>query len=261
MRIDGFKEAGKANIGIEGGGPDHRREWEEVDDEDEFGDLMVKTLPEGDSHSEGQPRRQEQEFKVKLVDPPAAAEPRERRVSSIRRGGGHLSLREGQAGLPRRASLGITVITLSDQIRERLGVPVRQGAVITMVRPGSAADRAGVPVDAVVVAMDGQMVATSEELVALISGAEAGCRHGAELLRGRQARPQVREARAGHCHQHLAAGLWWRPATEPGTARCVAAISEQGGKSGGRTDEARPRPGPNPADMWRSRQVQHAAAE
>jgi hypothetical protein len=176
VRIDGFKEAGKAKAsGLKVGDRIIAVNGKKVGDEDEFGDLMVKTLPGETITLKVNREGKEQEFKVKLVDPPAvAAEPREAPGVVSPPGAGGPLIAPRATGTPARASLGITVITLNDQLRERLGVPVRRGAVITMVRPGSPADRAGVPVDAVVVAMDGQMVGTSEELVALIGGAKPG---------------------------------------------------------------------------------------
>jgi hypothetical protein len=176
VRIDGFKEAGKAKAsGLKVGDRIVAVNGKKVDDEDEFGNLMVKTLPGETVTLRVNRDGKEQDFKVKLVDPPpATAEPAEAPGVVSPPGAGGPFIAPRATGTPARASLGITVITLNDQLRERLGVPVRRGAVVTMVRPGSAADRAGVPVDAVVVAMDGQMVATSEELVALIRAAKPG---------------------------------------------------------------------------------------
>jgi hypothetical protein len=176
VRIDGFKEAGKAKAsGLKVGDRIIAVNGNKVDDEEEFGTLLDKTLPGETVTLKVNRDSKEQEFKVKLVDPPVvAAQPREAPGVVNPPGAGGPLVAPRTTGIPARASLGITVITLTDELRDRLGVPVRRGAVITMVRPGSPADRAGVPVDAVVVAMDGQMVANSEELVALIRSAKPG---------------------------------------------------------------------------------------
>lgn len=176
VRIVGFRETGKAKAaGLKVGDRIVEVDGNEIKDEDEFGLLLKKTHP-GDTVALKVIRDgKEHEFKTKLVEQPAIVEvPAEAPgvVPSPDAGGPLVAPRAAAA--PGRASLGITVISLTDELRERLGVPVRRGAVITMVRPGSPADRAGVPVDAVVVAMDGQKVANSEELVALIREARPG---------------------------------------------------------------------------------------
>jgi membrane-associated protease RseP (regulator of RpoE activity) len=75
-----------------------------------------------------------------------------------------------------KASLGIQVVTLNDETRAQYGVrsTARQGAVIVSVRPGSAADTAGLPIGGVVVSIDGQLVKTYDDLVDAISAARPG---------------------------------------------------------------------------------------
>ena len=176
FRIDGFKETGKAKTsGLKVGDRIVGVNGKKVQDADEFEKLMDKTLPGETVTLQISRDGKEQEFKVKLVDPPAvAAEPAESPGVVNPPGAGGPLIAPRATGTPARASLGITVVTLTDALREKLGVPVRRGAVITKLKPGSPADRAGLPVNAVVVAMDGQMVANSEELVALIQGAKPG---------------------------------------------------------------------------------------
>lgn len=176
VRIEGFRETGKAKAaGLKIGDRIVEVDGNEIKDDDEFGLLLEKTLP-GDTVALKVIRDgKEQEVKVKLVEQPAVVEvPAEAPdiVPSPDAGGPLVAPRA--AAVPARASLGITVVSLTDELRGRLGVPVRRGAVVTMVRPGSPAERAGVPVNAVVVAMDGQKVANSEELVALIHEARPG---------------------------------------------------------------------------------------
>jgi PDZ domain len=79
-------------------------------------------------------------------------------------------------GASSKASLGIQVIPLNDETRalHDIRAPVRQGAVIVSVRPGSPADTVGLPVGGVVVSIDGKLVKTSDDLVDAISAARPG---------------------------------------------------------------------------------------
>jgi hypothetical protein len=147
-----------------------------IKDENEFGALLDKKHS-GDTVTLTVNRAgKEQEFKVKLVDPPAAAEEPPPEVPGVVTppGAGGPLVAPRAAASEGRASLGISVVTLTDELRERLGVNVRRGALITMVRPGSPADRAGLPINGVVVAMDGQKISNSDELVGLIRAARPG---------------------------------------------------------------------------------------
>ena len=179
VRIDGFKEAGKAKTsGLKVGDRIVAVNGKEVKDEDEFGMLMERTAPGETLTLKVNRSGKEQDFKVPLVDAPAAAAevPEDALPPGVvvPPGAGGPLVAPRTTPIPARATLGITVITLTDELRERLGVPVRRGAVITMVRPASPADRAGIPVDAVVVSIDGEMIASSEELVAIIRAAKPG---------------------------------------------------------------------------------------
>lgn len=73
-----------------------------------------------------------------------------------------------------RASLGITVIPLTQDLQTRYGVSVRRGAFISQVRPGSPADTAGLPIGGVIVAIDGRRIDTSDELVSIIAASRPG---------------------------------------------------------------------------------------
>ncbi len=73
-----------------------------------------------------------------------------------------------------RASLGVRVVTFNEDARLRSDVPARTGALVTSIRPQSPADRAGLPVGAVIVAYDGQRIDTADELVAAIGASRPG---------------------------------------------------------------------------------------
>jgi membrane-associated protease RseP (regulator of RpoE activity) len=73
-----------------------------------------------------------------------------------------------------KASLGIQVVPLNDETRSQYRTAARQGAVIVVVRPGSPADLAGLPIGGVVVSIDGQLVQSADDLVEAISAARPG---------------------------------------------------------------------------------------
>lgn len=73
-----------------------------------------------------------------------------------------------------RASLGITASPLTEELRARYGTTVRRGALITAIRPGTPADRVGLPVGGVVVAVDGRRIDSSDELIAAVRTATPG---------------------------------------------------------------------------------------
>jgi len=73
-----------------------------------------------------------------------------------------------------RASLGVSVVPVSEQVRATIGLQSTRGAYIAAVRPGGPADRAGIPVGGVIVAIDGQRINASEDLVAIIAASRPG---------------------------------------------------------------------------------------
>lgn len=73
-----------------------------------------------------------------------------------------------------RASLGIVVVPLTEQARAQYGLTVRRGALITTIRPDSAADQAGLPLGGVIVAIDGRRVDDADDLVGAIRAARPG---------------------------------------------------------------------------------------
>lgn len=94
-------------------------------------------------------------------------------------------------GRPPGALLGVSTVALDASGRERLEVPVGRGARVVAVALGSPAERAGVPVDAVIVAVDGRAVDSPDDLAAQILRAgpnrevELAYYIGAQLMRQR----------------------------------------------------------------------------
>jgi hypothetical protein len=62
----------------------------------------------------------------------------------------------------------VTVDPLTDDIVRQRRLPVRSGAMITAIVQGSPADRAGLPLGAVIVALDGRRIDSPADLVAAI---------------------------------------------------------------------------------------------
>jgi S1-C subfamily serine protease len=97
-------------------------------------------------------------------------------------------IRSGDAEVvPGQAFLGVSQISvseLSDALREEFDVTVDEGAFIAAVDPGSGADQAGMVAGDVVVGIDGETVASSEDLARIIRGHESGEEVTLEYLRG-----------------------------------------------------------------------------
>jgi hypothetical protein len=73
-----------------------------------------------------------------------------------------------------KPSLGITVKDVLPEERIVHGIVVNQGAMVSSVRVGSPAAAAGIPVGAVIVALDGRRIGSAQDLVQQIRGARVG---------------------------------------------------------------------------------------
>lgn len=78
------------------------------------------------------------------------------------------------AAVSQRPSLGVTVVPLTEEARRTLDITVRQGVLIESIRPGSPADRAGLPIGGVIVALDGRRIDRPDDLIAAVRGGTAG---------------------------------------------------------------------------------------
>lgn len=70
-----------------------------------------------------------------------------------------------------RPTLGVTVEPVTDAVARQRGLAVRRGALITAIVQGAPADRAGLPLGGVIVAVDGTRIDSSKELVEAIRAA------------------------------------------------------------------------------------------
>lgn len=78
------------------------------------------------------------------------------------------------AGTNGPASLGVRLMPLTDETMRQHQLTVRQGALVTHVEPGSAAESAGLPVGAAIVALDGRRVDTPAEVASSLRRMVAG---------------------------------------------------------------------------------------
>ncbi|MGE3621035.1 MAG: S1C family serine protease, partial [Acidimicrobiia bacterium] len=98
-----------------------------------------------------------------------AIDPAKPLIAQLEAGGGDIT--------PDTAFLGVSstdVETLTAAVRERFGIEADRGAFVREVVPGSAAERAGIEPGDVVLGIDGDDVAGSEDVAARIREHEAG---------------------------------------------------------------------------------------
>lgn len=85
---------------------------------------------------------------------------------------------------PTHASLGVSCITIDQSLSERYGFSVDEGAYVSAVMPGSAADKAGIQEGDIIIAADDTQVASSTDLVAAIRTYQVGDKVKISLVRG-----------------------------------------------------------------------------
>lgn len=93
----------------------------------------------------------------------------------------------------RRPLLGVRTSPVSEEVQQRLNLPSDRGALVVMRTDGGPAARAGIPLGAVITAVDGRPVDSPPDLTALIGQAGAG--HAVEIsyfYRGTERRAKVR---------------------------------------------------------------------
>lgn len=79
-----------------------------------------------------------------------------------------------QVPVVERPALGITVAPVTEELRAKYGFPVRRGAVISAIRPGSSAVRYGLPIGGVIIAVDGRKIETPQDLIDLVRRQQVG---------------------------------------------------------------------------------------
>ena len=107
--------------------------------------------------------------------------------------GGAPSPAQGGGAVPRRGLLGVRAAPVSPATQRRLRLPVTQGALVAGIVTGSPADEAGIPLDAVIVGINGQAVGGPDDLARLVNQAGPGAEIELQYFdRGRLMRRRVR---------------------------------------------------------------------
>ena len=104
----------------------------------------------------------------------------------------HLSRPKASAPCRKRAArqpLGIRVEIVSNEIHRARNIPADSGVRVTKVTPNSAADKAGIPIDAIILEINGRAIGSPDEAAQALSRA---ARRGADFLRPRRSRSTVR---------------------------------------------------------------------
>jgi serine protease Do len=89
-----------------------------------------------------------------------------------------------KSGEVRRASMGVTVNDLPQTIADELELPVRSGVFIAGVKPGKPAAKAGLEIGDVLIKIDGQRVATPNDLRMIVEQLPIDQAHMLEIIRG-----------------------------------------------------------------------------
>jgi len=98
-----------------------------------------------------------------------------------------------QSGKVSRGYLGVTIGSVTEDLAESLGLPKRQGAIITEVNRGGPADQGGLRVGDIVMAMNGETVEDNTDLTRRVGRARAGEVIRLEVLRdGKRQTVQIR---------------------------------------------------------------------
>jgi S1-C subfamily serine protease len=79
-----------------------------------------------------------------------------------------------EQGFVRHPLLGVTGIDVSPEVAEEFGLDASRGAVVDSVQDGSGADEAGLQSGDIIIAVDGEELATMAELVALVRVQQPG---------------------------------------------------------------------------------------
>ncbi|HEX7061080.1 MAG TPA: DegQ family serine endoprotease [Woeseiaceae bacterium] len=86
-------------------------------------------------------------------------------------------------GEVRRGLLGVTIQTVNPETAKALGSEVKHGALVSDVSPGSAAEEAGLRVDDIIVAVDGERIDDNQDLATAIGLKGPGDRVKIEYMR------------------------------------------------------------------------------
>lgn len=83
-----------------------------------------------------------------------------------------------------RGYLGVQMVALTEELAAPLGLPKNSGEIIRTVTPGEPADKAGIKVGDVIVAVNGQAVTQDNSLSYLVANVKPGTRIPLDIIRG-----------------------------------------------------------------------------
>jgi S1-C subfamily serine protease len=92
---------------------------------------------------------------------------------------------------PQGPRLGVQTLPVTDEARRQNGLPSAAGAMVLSVTVGGPADRAGVPLGAVITALDGQPIGTPQDLASAVRRAGAREVELTYLNRGQETRSRI----------------------------------------------------------------------
>jgi serine protease Do len=95
-------------------------------------------------------------------------------------------LKAGKGVVKATAFLGVTTVTVTSDIQQRLGLSVSKGALVRDVTPGSGADTAGVQSSDVIVKFGTDDIASSDDLSAAVRKHQPGDKVDVTWMRGNQ---------------------------------------------------------------------------
>ena len=87
-------------------------------------------------------------------------------------------------GEVRRGLLGVSIQTIDAEVATALGLEVESGALITVIAPGSGAEEAGLRVDDIIVAVNGEKISGASELSNTIGLMASGETINIDFIRG-----------------------------------------------------------------------------
>ena len=85
----------------------------------------------------------------------------------------------------KRAHLGVSLVDLSDELRDHFGAPKDAGLLVGSVEDGSPADKSGIRTGDIIVSIDGKEIESSSELRRELREKKDGDTVRIEVLRGR----------------------------------------------------------------------------
>lgn len=133
---------------------------------DDFSQQVSKLLPGAKLTFDVQRDNQNQRIEVTLGHRPPAAERRFERFGQIPA--------DQPAEAPRPAVLGVRALPVTPELQRLIGLAEPRGALVAEILPGTPAERAGLPSDVVILALDGKRVDNPADLSRLVTEAGPG---------------------------------------------------------------------------------------